>query len=86
MSMFTQLARGNYVDVGDNRITLQSTDIRSNTAKLTIELHKGSHIVVDGATITINNIDSVRDNHVRLAIDADKSIKIEHERKRERVK
>lgn len=86
MSMMTHLGRGNYVDVGANRITLVSTDRHQSKAKLTIELRKGSEIMIDGAKININNVDAVRDNYVRLAIDADKSIKIKHERTRDRAK
>jgi len=85
MSMFTQLTRSCWVKIAESKITLLSVNKRCNTVKLAVELQKGSTMVIDGAVVCINDINNDRGDRVRLAIDADKSIKIEHERKRERA-
>ena len=85
MSMFTQLARSCWVKIAESKITLLSVNKRCNAVKLAVELQKGSTMVIDGAVVCVNDINNDRGDRVRLAIDADKSIKIEHERKRERA-
>lgn len=76
--LYTELGEGRSVDIDGTKLTIGTIDgdiVRLGTET---KLDQGRSVDIAGAVVTVVGC---KNNKVRLGIDADKSVKITHERK-----